>query len=150
MPTKKTNTPEEKKPEENNAKTEDLKKNTVSAEGQFLTTNQGLRINDDQNIEWKIKDYMDVVDMFMFDTGGETYGGSGKKFDWEKLKNLNINKPFFLSGGISGDDVEALKNFSTYPVAKDFFAVDINSKFEILPGIKDMSLVKKFVEELNG
>jgi phosphoribosylanthranilate isomerase len=115
----------------------------------YISVIKAFRINDDDNIEWKIKNYVDVVDMFMFDTGTEAYGGSGKKFDWEKLKNLNINKPFFLSGGIGVEDAEALKNFSTYPVAKNLFAVDVNSKFEILPGIKDIEMIKNFVTALN-
>jgi phosphoribosylanthranilate isomerase len=116
----------------------------------YISVIKAFRINNDDNIEWKIKNYVDTVDMFMFDTGTEAYGGSGKKFDWEKLKNLNINKPFFLSGGIGAEDAEALQNFSNYPVAKDLFAVDINSKFEILPGIKDITLISQFVKQLNG
>ncbi len=116
----------------------------------YISVIKAFRINDDDNIEWKIKDYVDVVDMFMFDTGSESYGGSGQKFDWQKLKNLNIHQPFFLSGGIDSNDVDVLKEFATYPVAKDLFAVDINSKFEIVPGIKDMSLIKKFAELLNN
>ena len=65
------------------------------------------------------------------------------------LLTKNIRKPFFLSGGISPDDAENLKTFQNDPVAKDLFAVDINSKFEIMPGVKDMDKVKKFVESLN-
>ena len=61
---------------------------------------------------------------------------------------LKINKPFFLAGGISPEDVEELKKFELQPVAKDLFAIDINSKFEISPGVKDMNKVKEFVENL--
>ena len=68
-------------------------------------------------------------------------GGTGKKFNWQLLKGQNIRKPFFLSGGISPDDAENLKIFQNDPVAKDLFAIDINSKFEIMPGVKDMDKV---------
>ena len=54
-------------------------------------------------MEWKIKDYYDAADMFMFDTETTAFGGSGKKFNWKILKDLKINKPFFLAGGISPD-----------------------------------------------
>ncbi len=114
----------------------------------YITVVKVFRINEDDNIEWKIREYYDVADMFMFDTEGAAYGGTGKKFNWEFLKGLNIRKPFFLSGGIGLEDVEKLREFSEDPVAKDLFAVDINSRFEIMPGVKDMEKVKKFVEEL--
>jgi len=86
--------------------------------------------------------------MYMFDTEGAGYGGTGKKFNWELLKDQNIRKPFFLSGGITPDDAEKLKAFQKVVVAKDLFAVDINSKFEVMPGVKDMEKVKGFVESL--
>src|SRR5205085_9212084 len=103
-----------------------------------------VRISEDDQIEWKIREYYDAVDMYMFDTEGVGYGGTGKKFNWQLLEGQNIRKPFFLSGGISPNDAENLKTFQTDPVAKDLFAADINSKFEIVPGVKDMALVKKF------
>lgn len=114
----------------------------------YITVVKAFRLTDDDNIMWKIKDYQDVVDMFLFDTEGAGYGGTGKKFNWEMLKGLNIRKPFFLSGGITPGDAAALKLFQQEPVAKDLFAVDINSKFEIMPGIKDIEKIKKFVSEL--
>lgn len=115
----------------------------------YVTTIKAFRLTDTDNIYWKIKDYSDVVDMFMFDTEGAGYGGTGKKFDWQTLKGLNIDKPFFLSGGIEPEDAERLKEFTTDPVAKDLFSVDINSKFELAPGIKDMEKIKQFVTQLN-
>ena len=62
---------------------------------------------------------------------------------------INIGKPFFLSGGIEPDDASSIQQFIQDPVAKDLFAVDINSKFEVSPGIKDMEKVEKFYNELN-
>jgi phosphoribosylanthranilate isomerase len=90
--------------------------------------------------------------MFLFDSGstgtGAAYGGTGLKFNWEALQKAQLHKPFMLSGGIGPDDVAAVKAFAQ--IQKDMFAVDVNSKFELSPGIKDMSLVKQFLTELNA
>lgn len=114
----------------------------------YITVVKAFRLSDNDHIEWMIKPYMDVVDMFLFDTEGAGYGGTGKKFNWEILKGLKIEKPFFLSGGIQPDDVEKLKEFQLEPVAKDLFAVDVNSKFELSPGEKDLEKVKIFTTSL--
>jgi len=115
----------------------------------YVTVVKVIRVGDGTDIEWKIHPYMDSCDMFLFDTEGSNFGGTGKKFDWEKLKGLNIGKPFFLSGGIGPDDVNSLQGFAISPVAKDLFSIDINSRFEMSPGVKDMQKVKKFLSELN-
>lgn len=97
------------------------------------------------NIDWLVKEYQEACDYYLFDNGSTgLYGGSGEKFNWNILSDSNINKPFFLSGGISIDDVEELKNFS-HPW---FYGIDINSKFETGAGIKNMELVKKLVTQL--
>ncbi len=114
----------------------------------YISVIKAFRLRDDDDVLWKIKDYQDIVDMFLFDTAGAEYGGTGKRFNWEILQSLNINKPFFLSGGIGPADIEALKAFSLTPVAKDLFAVDVNSQFEITPGLKDMSKINPFIQEL--
>jgi phosphoribosylanthranilate isomerase len=114
----------------------------------YISVIKAFRLKDDDDVLWKIKDYQDIVDIFLFDTAGAEYGGTGKRFNWEILYSLNINKPFFLSGGIGPEDIEALKFFSTTPVAKDLFSVDINSRFELTPGVKDMQKVKPFMNEL--
>lgn len=115
----------------------------------YISVIKAFRLRDDDDVLWKIKDYQDIVDMFLFDTAGAEYGGTGKRFNWDILLSLNINKPFFLSGGIGPTDIDALKLFSTSPVAKDLFAVDVNSQFEITPGLKDMTKVKPFIQELS-
>jgi phosphoribosylanthranilate isomerase len=97
-----------------------------------------------------IKDYKDCCDMYLFDTMGAGYGGTGKKFNWEVMRDLDIQKPFFLSGGIEPNDVHSIREFTQQPVAKDLFAVDINSRFEIAPGVKDLGRVREFFEGLNG
>ena len=115
----------------------------------YISVVKAFRLSENDSIEWMIKPYMDVCDMFMFDTMGAGYGGTGKKFDWNQLKNITIGKPYFLSGGIQPDDVEKLKEFSKEPSSKALFAVDINSKFEVSPGVKDMQKVKTFIKELS-
>ena len=109
---------------------------------------KAFRLREDDQVLWKVKDYQDIADMFLFDTDGTGYGGTGKKFNWSMLQGLNINKPFFLSGGIGPDDVEAIESFSKDPVAKDLFSLDVNSKFETIPGLKDMQAVTKFVQAI--
>lgn len=109
---------------------------------------KAFRLREDDQVLWKVKDYQDIADMFLFDTEGTGYGGTGRKFNWSMLQGLNINKPFFLSGGIGPDDVEAIASFSNDPVAKDLFSLDVNSKFETIPGLKDMQAVTKFVQAI--
>ena len=114
----------------------------------YVSVVKAFRISETDNIEWMIRPYMDMCDMFMFDTMGAGYGGTGKKFDWSILNGQTIGKPFFLSGGIEEGDAEKLKEFSQEPVAKALFAIDINSRFEISPGIKDMNKVRQFCRNL--
>ncbi|MBS1745991.1 MAG: phosphoribosylanthranilate isomerase [Bacteroidetes bacterium] len=116
----------------------------------YISVIKVFHLTDNDNVEWKIKDYYDVADMFLFDTDTSSFGGSGKKFNWQLLKNLDIHKSFFLAGGIALDDADELKTFAQNTVAKDMFAVDINSKFEIAPGVKDLEMVKRFKDRLNG
>lgn len=109
---------------------------------------KAFRLREDDHVLWKIKDYQEIADMFLFDTDGMGYGGTGKKFNWSMLKGININKPFFLSGGIGPDNVNELAAFIKDPVAKDLFSIDVNSKFETIPGLKDMQAVEKFVKAI--
>ena len=114
----------------------------------YVTVIKAFRLRDDDDVLWKVKDYHDIVDMFLFDTPSVEYGGTGKQFNWNVLKGKMINKPFFLSGGIGIDDLELLAEFAKDPVAKDLFSIDVNSKFETAPGIKNMELVKQFIQEI--
>lgn len=103
---------------------------------------KAFRITGDEDIDELVAPYDAVCDYYLFDTGGlgESIGGSGKQFDWTILTKAKIEKPFFLSGGIGPDDAAKIKGFR-HP---DFYAVDINSKFEKEPGVKDMGLVLQF------
>ncbi|MBS1748922.1 MAG: phosphoribosylanthranilate isomerase [Bacteroidetes bacterium] len=113
-----------------------------------IQTIKAFRIKTEDNINWKVRDYGNVCDLFLFDTDWSNYGGSGKKFDWKLLEAANINKPFLLSGGIDLDDAAALKEFASGKHSRNLFAVDINSRFESHPGIKDMEKVKEFKVKL--
>jgi len=88
--------------------------------------------------------YLDVVDFFLFDTKTEAYGGSGKKFDWSVLERYPFKKPFFLSGGIGPDDAEEILAFQ-HPKC---YGIDLNSKFETAPGMKDAQALKRFLGKL--
>lgn len=91
--------------------------------------------------------YEDSCDFFLFDTKGELPGGNGYGFDWSILHNYPSQKPFFLSGGIGSEDVEKISHLlkSDLPV----FAIDVNSKFEHAPGLKNMNLITAFKKQLD-
>ena len=91
-----------------------------------------------------VKPYGPWCDFYLFDTAGELPGGSGLKFDWEKLDYYSGEKPFFLSGGIKPDDAKNIKHLSH----KKLYAIDVNSGFEIEPGLKDIPTLKAFMEEV--
>jgi phosphoribosylanthranilate isomerase len=97
------------------------------------------------SIDEMVADYDEVCDYYLFDTASsEVEGGTGKQFDWKVLSKSKIEKPFFLSGGIGVDDISKVKAFK-HP---DYYAVDINSKVEKEPGVKDMALVLQFRQGL--
>ncbi len=104
---------------------------------------KAVRINNDFNYN-TLKQYIDVIDYFLFDTRSGIRGGSGLKFDWKKLIEYHLSIPFFLSGGIGPEDASLIKEISN----EMLFAIDINSRFEISPGIKDPEKVKRFIDEI--
>lgn len=85
--------------------------------------------------------YNDVVDYFLFDTKTKAHGGSGKTFDWKILENYELNKAYFLSGGIDLEHAAAIKQIED----SRLYALDINSRFEVEPGVKDVEKVKAFI-----
>jgi len=111
----------------------------------YVSVIKAFRLSENDPIEWMIRPYHEGSDMYMFDTLGSGYGGTGKKFEWNQLKGVAINKLFLLSGGIEPGDEEKLNAFAKEEVAKKLFAVDINSRFEVSAGIKNMELVRQFV-----
>jgi phosphoribosylanthranilate isomerase len=86
-------------------------------------------------------EYIDITDYFLFDTLTSGHGGSGLRFDWNILQRYNSDHPFFLSGGIGPNDIDDIMKIS-YP---GFYGIDINSRFESAPGLKDISTLKKFI-----
>lgn len=92
----------------------------------------------------QLQSYQQVCDFLLFDTPTSQHGGSGSKFDWTILQQYDIPLPFFLSGGLSTADVHEIRLFH-HP---QFYAIDVNSRFEIQPGVKDISLLKSFIEQL--
>ncbi|KAB5486585.1 MULTISPECIES: phosphoribosylanthranilate isomerase [Flagellimonas] len=96
-----------------------------------------------------LKEYEEVCDYFLFDTKGKLPGGNGYTFDWSVLEHYPSTKPFFLSGGIGLGSVEKLKEFLNSPASRYCFAIDVNSKFEIEPGLKDIPSLKAFTKSLS-
>ena len=95
-----------------------------------------------------LETYEDVCDYFLFDTKGKLPGGNGYTFNWDVLKNYPSTKPYFLSGGIGLDQVEKLKEFKKSNASKYCYVIDVNSKFEIEPGLKNIELLKEFKSQL--
>ena len=89
--------------------------------------------------------YRFAADYLLFDTPTASFGGSGHKFDWQMLLQQKLYLPFFLSGGISLEDISNLNNLEI----PGLFALDINSRFETSPGMKDIGKIKQFIEALN-
>ena len=83
----------------------------------------------------------------MFDTQTPAKGGSGKKFDWSLLQDYPYSKPFFLSGGIGPNDLQALKELKKS--ALPLYALDVNSKFETAPAKKDSNALSLFKHQLD-
>jgi phosphoribosylanthranilate isomerase len=93
-----------------------------------------------------LDEYQNQCEMFLFDNAGEKAGGSGKKFDHSILKNYSLNTEFILSGGINADDSDYIKSVKNEKMS----GVDLNSRFEISPGIKDIKLLKSFIEKIRA
>jgi phosphoribosylanthranilate isomerase len=111
----------------------------------------GLSVIKAFNIDQKfsfgnLRPFMLVCDYFLFDTKSEKQGGSGRKFNWGMLQEYSLDKPFFLGGGIGPEDTGVIKTLGN----KGFFGVDINSRFEITPGIKDPVRVSTFINEIRN
>ena len=103
------------------------------------------------------KTYTDCVDYFLFDTKCQTVGGSGQQFDWSVLTAYDGQKPFLLSGGIGPDDAGRLRSLfdssatavSGFPVDR-CIGIDLNSRFETAPALKDIDALKRFLTELQN
>lgn len=85
-----------------------------------------------------------TINYLLFDTDSKAFGGTGKSFDWNILNKIEIPLPYFLSGGISLENIHQLSTINHQPTV-----LDINSKFEIEPGIKDVEKIKEFLPLIN-
>ena len=92
-----------------------------------------------------LNEYLPAVDYFLFDTQTAAHGGSGKVFDWQLLENYELDKLYFLSGGIDIMHLEDIKSMTDHRL----YALDVNSKFELEPGLKDVDKLKEFFEKIN-
>ncbi|WP_339659184.1 phosphoribosylanthranilate isomerase [uncultured Polaribacter sp.] len=103
-------------------------------------------IKDEFNFD-VLKPYVAVVDFFLFDTKGKERGGNGTKFDWSVLEKYPFKKPFFLSGGIGLEDLEQIQIVlkTNLPI----YGIDVNSKFEVEPGVKKIEELKEFKKEIS-
>lgn len=98
-----------------------------------------------ETMDWSILEpYKKVADYFLFDTKTPEYGGSGNRFNWEILKEYDNEIPLFLSGGVDESILTELNILSTVKI----YALDINSRFELEPGLKDVERIGKFAEGL--
>lgn len=125
----------------------DLKKSTSdrskALEENSLEIIKVFSIKDDFDFS-NLAPYENVCDFFLFDTKGKLPGGNGFTFSWEVLKNYPSSKPYFLSGGIGLDEIEKIREFQQRPESKYCHAIDVNSKFESQPGLKDIDKLKEF------
>lgn len=96
-----------------------------------------------ENLESKILNLKSKIDYLLFDTDSKAFGGTGKTFDWNILNDIEIPIPYFLSGGISLENIHQLSTINLQPIA-----LDINSKFEIEAGNKDLEKIKEFIKLL--
>lgn len=111
----------------------------------YVKVMKAFQIEDDFDFK-QLEKYVSVVDYFLFDSQTANYGGSGKSFNWKLLENYNYNIPFFLSGGISGEHIEEIKQLNI----PQLMAIDINSKFETEAGLKNTEHIKQFILKLNS
>lgn len=105
---------------------------------------KAFSVADDFDFE-TLAPYESVCDYFLFDTKGKNPGGNGTTFNWEILKNYPSQKPFFLSGGIGLKEINKIKQLDL-PI----HALDVNSKFETEPGLKNTQLLKELQNELSS
>ena len=91
-----------------------------------------------------LEQYRDACDYFLFDAKGKLPGGNSISFDWNLLKNYKLDIPFFLSGGISPQQVAQILSFR-HPA---FYGIDVNSGFEISPGIKNIPMLETFIHQI--
>ena len=119
--------------------TPDLKKKT----NQIRPVFKAFQIDNNFNFN-KLNYYLSACYMFLFDTTSKSYGGSGQKFDWRLLSKYKASVPFLLSGGIGPEDAVAIKALRHPMLA----GIDVNSRFEDSPGVKNIELLSEFIKQI--
>ena len=104
---------------------------------------KAIPIQDKRSLK-QVEPYLDIANYLLFDTACLSRGGSGVKFDWTILDEYKGTLPFFLSGGLGVEDVMCLKKWK-HPF---LYGVDVNSRFEIKPGVKDINVLNTFIKKL--
>lgn len=106
-----------------------------------------IRIGNQSILELQksVKDLPEEVDFILFDKDSEHFGGTGESFSWNLIDQLDIPKPYFLSGGISLENIDLVSNLKNQP-----YAVDVNSRFEINPGVKDINLIENLLSRVKN
>jgi phosphoribosylanthranilate isomerase len=115
----------------------------AALQGKGYTIVKAFGVNGEFDFE-NLKPFAPLVDYYLFDTKGPAYGGHGITFDWSVLQKYDKHKAFFLSGGIGLEEVEGIKELADFPI----HAIDVNSRFELEPGVKDMNLLKQLHKQL--
>lgn len=126
-------------------------KEQLSAEGRSPELIKVFNVKETFDFK-NLKEFENVVDLFLFDTKGINKGGNGITFNWEVLKSYPSPTPFFLSGGIGIEEIPGIKCLYAYFQNKNkeelFYGIDVNSKFETSPGLKDTNQLKIFRDKL--
>ncbi|MCM1450069.1 MAG: phosphoribosylanthranilate isomerase [Clostridiales bacterium] len=105
---------------------------------------KAISVNNEESLREAHK-FVGLVDYILLDTSTPSKGGSGKKFDWNILSAYDIPQPFLLSGGIGEDDAHKVLAIDN----PHFVGVDLNSRFEVSPGLKNVDSLSRFLGNLN-
>ena len=122
---------------------ENLKRTLIPDIAPDIKIIKALSIREKDDVK-RWREYEGVADMLLFDTKCKTVGGSGEQFDWSVIEAYDGNIPFLLSGGIGPDDAECVLSFR-HP---QFAGIDLNSRFEISPALKNVDLLKTFIQTI--
>lgn len=112
----------------------------------FCPVIKAVNVYNSSDIGNAVDKYGDMAEYLLFDTKTPLYGGSGQKFDWSVLADYTGNKKYFLSGGIRPEDVDRIKNFNSDRI----HSLDLNSRFESEPGVKDIQKLRTFINEIRN
>ena len=106
---------------------------------------QVVSIGENFNLD-ELKKYEGIADYFLFDTQSPGHGGSGKTFDHSFLPNYSLSIPFLIAGGLNLPHIKQLPDLSQVP----FWGVDVNSRFETSPGLKNIELISDLADYINS